>query len=81
MPIHIEALISFSRLYRVFHPPISISGSREFREILLVQKLSLLHILSTHCTRLVQSLHPIAKDAFQGDVFNIPENVPDPLKK
>jgi hypothetical protein len=62
----------FKLEYRVSHPPMSISGLREFREILLVQKLSVFHILSTHCTRLVQSLHPVAKEAFQGGLFNIP---------
>jgi hypothetical protein len=50
----------------------SISGSREFRDILLAQKLSLLHILSINCNRLVESLHPVAKDAFQDEFFNTP---------
>jgi hypothetical protein len=48
----------------VSHSPMSISGSGELREILFRQKVSLLHILFTHCTTLVQSLHPVAKDAF-----------------
>jgi hypothetical protein len=63
------------------HPPMSISGSGELREILFGQKVSWIHILSIHCITMVQFLHPVEKDTFQCDFFNIPQNIPDPLKK
>jgi hypothetical protein len=65
-----------------FHPPVSYLRSPNGIGLLSAQRgstdgtetvvLSLLHILSTHCTRLMQSLHPVVKDAFQGGFFNTP---------
>jgi hypothetical protein len=58
---------------QVVHPPMSISESGELREILFMQKVSFLHVLSIHCTTLAKSLHSVAKDAFQYDFFNTPK--------
>jgi hypothetical protein len=46
-----------------------------------MQKVSLLHVLSTGCTILAESLYPVVKEAVQGYFFNPHQNVADRVKK
>jgi hypothetical protein len=77
---HISLLLMEPR-YRVSHRPRSVSGPTVLSVIPLMQKLSLLHVLSTGCTTLAQSLYSVMKDAFQAYFFDAHQNVADRLKK
>jgi hypothetical protein len=73
--------VGYSPCYRASHRRMSISGPTALSVILLMEKVSLLHVPSAGCATLAQSLHPVVKDAFQGYCFNAHQNVSDGLKK